>query len=165
MTRFNANYTGDDPIASGELRLDIAAGVARLTIAREADGNRLTPEILARLAVIARDLADHDDVQVLVLVGAGLDFFSRGIFDPALRARHCAHGQPCLRRHRSAAANRYCRAQRSYARWWRGAGAGRRHPARQLDRAHAIPGGRLGRISWCRWSRTVAGANRSCAGA
>ena len=86
MTRFTANYTGDDPIASGELRLDIAAGVARLTIAREVDGNRLTPEILARLAVIARELADHDDVHVLVIGGAGSDFFSRGIFDPALRA-------------------------------------------------------------------------------
>lgn len=86
MTRFTADYRGDDPVASGELKLAIADGVAKLTIDRQTDGNRLTPEILARLSVLARDLADREDVHVLVMIGAGDAFFSRGIFDPTLRA-------------------------------------------------------------------------------
>ena len=86
MTRFTADYQGDDPVASGELKLVIAEGVAKLTIDRQPDGNRLTPEILARLSVLARELCDRDDVHVLVMIGAGDAFFSRGIFDPTLRA-------------------------------------------------------------------------------
>ena len=86
MTRFTADYRGDDPVTTGELKIEFAAGVAKVTIARPADGNRLTPEILARLSVLARELAETRDVHVLVVIGEGREFFSRGIFDPALRA-------------------------------------------------------------------------------
>ena len=86
MTRFTADYRGDDPVVSGELKFEIVGGVAKLIIDRQTDGNRLTPEILARISVLARDLGDRNDVHVLALIGAGNAFFSRGIFDPALRA-------------------------------------------------------------------------------
>lgn len=85
-TRFTADFQGEDPVAAGELKLEIADGVAKLTIDRQADGNRLTPEVLARLSILARTLSERDDVHVLVIVGTGAAFFSRGIFDPALRA-------------------------------------------------------------------------------
>lgn len=88
MTRFTASYRGVDPIDSGELRLDIGSGVASLTINRPDDGNRLTPEILARLAVLTTELSERQDVHVLLIVGAGDAFFSRGIFDPVLRASY-----------------------------------------------------------------------------
>ena len=86
VTRFTAAFRGEDPVATGDLRLEIADRVARLTINRPGDGNRLTPEILARLVDLAAELGDAQDVHVLVIVGSGLDFFSRGIFDPVLRA-------------------------------------------------------------------------------
>jgi len=86
VTRFTSTWSGEDPLAAGELTLEILAGVAKLTIARPSDGNRLTPEILARLSTIARTLADSHDVHALVMIGAGSEFFSRGIFDPELRA-------------------------------------------------------------------------------
>ena len=86
MTRFTRSWRGNDPLAAGELNFESAEGVAKLTIARPSDGNRLTPEILAHLATVAEQLADSGDVHALVLIGAGNAYFSRGIFDPALRA-------------------------------------------------------------------------------
>ena len=88
MTRFTRSWRGNDPLAAGELNFESAEGVAKLTIARPSDGNRLTPEILAHLATVAEQLADSGDVHALVLIGAGNAYFSRGIFDPALRAAY-----------------------------------------------------------------------------
>jgi enoyl-CoA hydratase/carnithine racemase len=88
VTRFTSGWRGEDPVAAGELNLEIADGVAKLTIVRPSDGNRLTPDILAHLAAVAQLLVDSREVHALVLIGAGTDYFSRGIFDPALRAAY-----------------------------------------------------------------------------
>jgi len=86
VTKYTLDYTGADPVTAGELGIAIANSVAQITINRPADGNRLTPEILARLHTVARELAANDSVHAVVIMGAGSEFFSRGIFDPVLRA-------------------------------------------------------------------------------
>jgi enoyl-CoA hydratase len=88
VTQFTSSWRGNDPVATGELNFECAEGVAKLTLARPSDGNRLTPEILAHLATVAVQLADSDDVHALVVIGAGTEYFSRGIFDPTLRAAY-----------------------------------------------------------------------------
>jgi enoyl-CoA hydratase/carnithine racemase len=67
------------------LDLTRANGVATLTIARPDDGNRLSPEVLARLDAVAEELRDDPQTNVLVITGGG-EVFSLGILNPAIRA-------------------------------------------------------------------------------
>ena len=60
-------------------------GIVTLTIDRPDDQNRLTPEVLARLGAIAEALREDQEVNVLVITGAG-QLFSMGILNPAIRA-------------------------------------------------------------------------------
>lgn len=62
-------------------------GVCTATIDRLADSNRLSPEVIGRLAVIAESLREDTDINVLVITGAGAEIFSMGILNPAIRGR------------------------------------------------------------------------------
>ncbi len=48
--------------------------------------NRLVPEVLQRLALIAESLRDDAETRVLVISGAGEEYFSMGIMNPTIRA-------------------------------------------------------------------------------
>jgi enoyl-CoA hydratase/carnithine racemase len=62
--------------------------VATVTIDRRADQNRLTLEVLLALQRAVDALAGDEDTQAVVLTGAGSEFFSMGILDPAVRASY-----------------------------------------------------------------------------
>lgn len=68
--------------------LERSEGVAVLTIDREPDLNRLTPDVLNRVGVLAEALREDAGSHVLVITGAGDDVFSMGILDPAIRASY-----------------------------------------------------------------------------
>jgi enoyl-CoA hydratase/carnithine racemase len=70
------------------LTLARAGGVATLTIDRPADLNRLNPEVIVRLGTIAEALREDAQTNVLVITGAGQEFFSMGILNPAIRATY-----------------------------------------------------------------------------
>ena len=61
--------------------------VMTLTIDREDDMNRLIPQVLVRLGLIAEALREDDQTQVLIITGAGSMFFSMGIMNPVIRAQ------------------------------------------------------------------------------
>ncbi len=63
-------------------------GVCTVTIDRQAEHNRLSPEVIARLGAIADALREDTGVNVLVITGAGAEVFSMGILNPALRASY-----------------------------------------------------------------------------
>jgi enoyl-CoA hydratase/carnithine racemase len=60
--------------------------VATVTLDRPADQNRLTLDVLQTLQRIVDGLAGDDEIQALVVTGAGSEFFSMGILNPAVRA-------------------------------------------------------------------------------
>lgn len=70
------------------LQLQRAGGVLTLTIDRPDDMNRLMPDVLKRLGLIAEALRDDSETQVLVITGAGDAHFSMGIMNPAIRASY-----------------------------------------------------------------------------
>lgn len=59
--------------------------VVTVTLSRPDDENRLTPDALAKLEVLATELREDSDVQVLVITGAGDSHFSMGILPPSVR--------------------------------------------------------------------------------
>lgn len=69
------------------LLIERSGAVMTLTIDREDDMNRLMPQVLVRLGLIAEALRDDDQTQVLILTGAGSMFFSMGIMNPVIRAQ------------------------------------------------------------------------------
>jgi enoyl-CoA hydratase/carnithine racemase len=71
-----------------DLLVEHAAGVATLTINHRQENNRLTPDALAKLERVAADLRDNDEIQAVVVTGAGLEHFSVGILNPILRASY-----------------------------------------------------------------------------
>lgn len=77
------NSDGDQ---SSEIRLDIDAPIATITINREDDENRLTRANLQRLGDIADILDASDDIQAVLITGAGLESFSHGLLNPVIRA-------------------------------------------------------------------------------
>jgi enoyl-CoA hydratase/carnithine racemase len=81
MTRRQPVYQAE----TQDLVIDRQQGVARLTLSRPDDQNRLTPDVLAKLELIAADLARDDEVHVVVISGQGRDDFSMGILPPWLR--------------------------------------------------------------------------------
>ncbi len=71
---------------SKEIILDIDAPVATITIDRADDENRLTRANLERLGEIAEILKASNDVQAVLITGAGGEIFSHGLLNPAIRA-------------------------------------------------------------------------------
>lgn len=69
-----------------ELRFAVADRVATIIINRPDDENRMTPDVLKRLAAIADDLAGDTDTQAVIVTGAGDGFFSAGLLSPKVRA-------------------------------------------------------------------------------
>ena len=61
--------------------------VARLIVNTPAENNRLTPNALAKLELLARDFARDEETQVIIVTGQGATF-SVGIFNPVLRASY-----------------------------------------------------------------------------
>jgi enoyl-CoA hydratase/carnithine racemase len=62
--------------------------VATITLQRPHDQNRLTRSVLLALQAMVDELAGDEHVQTVVLTGAGADFFSMGILNPAVRASY-----------------------------------------------------------------------------
>ena len=62
-----------------------AGGVAAITLSRVNDENRLTPDALAKLELIAAELSRDQEIQAVLITGAGSVHFSMGILPPALR--------------------------------------------------------------------------------
>lgn len=60
-------------------------GVVTITLSRPDDQNRLTPDALAKLEVLAANLRDDDEVRAVVVTGEGSKDFSMGILPPSLR--------------------------------------------------------------------------------
>ncbi len=63
-------------------------GLLTLTIDRIDDLNRLTPEALASLGSTAERLREDRSVNVVLVTGAGREYFSMGILNPAIRASY-----------------------------------------------------------------------------
>ena len=64
------------------------SAILTLTIDRLQDLNRLSPEVIARLASIVEMLREDADTNVLVITGAGSEIFSMGLLNPAIRASY-----------------------------------------------------------------------------
>jgi enoyl-CoA hydratase/carnithine racemase len=74
------------PAPSTGVRVERDGGVLAVTLDRPADQNRLTREVLLALQALVDDLAGDAEIQAVVLTGAGVEFFSMGILNPAVRA-------------------------------------------------------------------------------
>ena len=59
--------------------------IATITMTRPDDQNRLTPDALAKIELVAADLARDDETQVVIITGEGNTNFSMGILPPSLR--------------------------------------------------------------------------------
>ena len=75
-------------MSSAEVVLRRDGRVATITIDRSTDQNRLTREVLLALQSHVDTLAGDDEIQAVVLTGAGSAFFSMGILNPAVRASY-----------------------------------------------------------------------------
>ena len=75
-------------MGSDDIRMERDGRVVVVTIDRPDDQNRLTREVFAALEELVRGLAADEDAQVLVITGAGSEFFSMGILSPIVRARY-----------------------------------------------------------------------------
>lgn len=71
---------------SDEVRVERDGRVVVVTLDRPADANRLTRDVLRTLSGLTERLAADDEAQVVVLTGAGREFFSMGILSPVVRA-------------------------------------------------------------------------------
>jgi enoyl-CoA hydratase/carnithine racemase len=83
---------GDNGLAfdpqTEDIRVERRGRVARVVIDTPAENNRLTPNALAKLELLARDFARDEETQAIVVTGGGAEFFSVGIFNPVLRASY-----------------------------------------------------------------------------
>ena len=70
---------------SEHLHLEVDDSVATITINNADDENRLTPESMAALGQAVRTIGARDDVQAVIVTGAG-ETFSFGLLNPAIRA-------------------------------------------------------------------------------
>lgn len=82
--------TGKETFAAGLVaeRDPHNAGLLTITINRIDDLNRLTPDALACLASIADRLREDRTSNVVLITGAGNEYFSMGILNPAIRASY-----------------------------------------------------------------------------
>lgn len=78
--------TGQEALA--EVRFQREGHVALVTLNRPEDQNRLTRDVLLALEGLAARLRADQELQALVITGAGQEFFSTGILNPAIRARY-----------------------------------------------------------------------------
>jgi enoyl-CoA hydratase len=62
----------------GDIRVEIGAGVAELVLDRPAKHNAITPAMARKLAVLARELDENDEVRAILLRGAGERAFCSG---------------------------------------------------------------------------------------
>jgi enoyl-CoA hydratase len=69
-----------------DLRVARDGRVMMITIDRPSEANRITPEALTLLKSTCAALANDGEVQAVVITGAGEEFFSSGILNPAVRA-------------------------------------------------------------------------------
>jgi len=76
------------PPSSPDVHVERAERVLTLTLDRPGDQNRLTRDVLLTLQRIADDLGKDDEIQAVVITGAGSEFFSMGILSPAVRASY-----------------------------------------------------------------------------
>ncbi len=74
--------------ATDEVTYDARERVATITIDRPSDLNRLTRDVFLRFQSLVDGLAEDEDVQAVVVTGAGAQFFSMGILNPAVRATY-----------------------------------------------------------------------------
>ena len=63
----------------------LESNVLYLTIDRPKDLNRLSPELIDHLGLLIAGLRERSDIHVVVITGAGEDYFSMGLLNPALR--------------------------------------------------------------------------------
>lgn len=75
-------------MSTDEVRIARDAGVLTVTLNRPDDQNRLTRDVLVALQQLVDGLADDETVQAVVITGAGTEFFSMGILNPAVRASY-----------------------------------------------------------------------------
>ena len=73
---------------SDELAVEREGRVALITLNRPDDQNRLTREVLLTLSSLVGRLAADEALQAVVITGAGTEFFSMGILNPAVRASY-----------------------------------------------------------------------------
>jgi enoyl-CoA hydratase len=78
----------DTPAGSQDVRVERDGRVLVLTLDRPADQNRLTREVLLCLQGLVDRLGSDDEIQVVVVTGGGVEFFSMGILNPAVRAAY-----------------------------------------------------------------------------
>ena len=76
---------------TSDLTIDDAAGVLTIMINKPGEMNRMTPDALARLEQVATGLVHRDDINAVVVTGAGSDHFSTGLLNPKLRASLSKH--------------------------------------------------------------------------
>jgi enoyl-CoA hydratase/carnithine racemase len=73
-------------VSAGEVLRRRDGRVLTVTLNRPDDQNRLTRDVLLALEELVHALAGDEETQAVVLTGAGRDFFSMGILNPAVRA-------------------------------------------------------------------------------
>ncbi len=69
-----------------ELRADISGPVATVTIDAPDNENRLNPESLRSLGTLVEELRTRTDIHAVIFTGAGDEWFSAGLMNPAIRA-------------------------------------------------------------------------------
>jgi len=78
----------EDVMSSDEVQIAREGGVLTVTLNRPADQNRLTRDVLVTLQELVDGLRGDDVTQAVVLTGTGVEFFSMGILNPAVRASY-----------------------------------------------------------------------------
>jgi enoyl-CoA hydratase/carnithine racemase len=71
-----------------DLLVERTGKIVTLAINRPEENNRLTPDALAKLEVVAAALRDDEEVHAIVVIGTSMNFFSLGILNPVLRASY-----------------------------------------------------------------------------
>jgi enoyl-CoA hydratase/carnithine racemase len=80
--------SGGSVAASGEVVCQRDGGVVTITVDRPDDQNRLTRGVLLELQRIVDGLGADEEAQAVIVTGAGAQFFSMGILNPAVRATY-----------------------------------------------------------------------------
>jgi len=70
-----------------EVLFEAKDGIAKVTLNRPSDENRMTPEVLQRLSEIIDLLGNDAKTQAVIFTGAGREFFSAGMLHPKVRAK------------------------------------------------------------------------------
>tara|TARA_A100001037_G_scaffold285126_1_gene292159 strand:+ start:392 stop:1192 length:801 start_codon:yes stop_codon:yes gene_type:complete len=68
------------------LRIELKPPVATITIDRPDNENRFDPSLLQRFGKMVEELRNSSEIHAVVITGAGDDWFSAGLMNPAIRA-------------------------------------------------------------------------------